>query len=122
MSGRQNVNAMRNILLQLTLTGLLSCLGLCSAQAQQAGVAEHRYRFAFQGEMSTYTEKVLLESLLNLDLNMKVAVDRVDHQMKVLAYVPVDPQAIVTLASQYGVALVPRRTVTDHDGTYSTHD
>lgn len=90
--------------------------------AQTPVLAEHRYRFALNSELSEYTEKLFLESMLGFDPNMKVSIDRSEHRMKVLAYVPVDPQAIVALASQYGVTLVPRRVVVDHDGTYLIQD
>ena len=85
-------------------------------------LAEHRYRFALNSELSAYTEKLFLESMLGFDTNMKVAIDRSEHYMKVLTYVPVDPQAIVSLASQFGVTLVPRRVITEHDGTYMIQD
>ncbi|MBP7409745.1 MAG: hypothetical protein KA941_13390 [Flavobacteriales bacterium] len=105
-----------------TMLGLQSDPAMAQDGAVAPVLAEHRYRFALNSELSEYTEKLFLESMLGFDTNMKVAIDRSEHYMKVLTYVPVDPQAIVSLASQFGVTLVPRRVITEHDGTYMIQD
>ena len=104
------------------LLGIQSDPAIAQETAVAPVLAEHRYQFALSSDLSGSTEKVFIESMLGFDPNMKVAIDRSEHRMKVLAYVPVDPHAIVSLASQFGVALVARRELTEHDGTYMTQD
>ncbi len=117
---------MRSIFLPSLAITMAMALAPDVARAQDAPpqqvFSEHRYQFALSGELSIYTEKLLVESLLGFDPNMRIAIDRTAQSMKVLAYVPVDPQAMVSLATQFGVTIVPRRLVMEHDGTYSIQD
>jgi hypothetical protein len=92
-----------------TLSLLLALAALTGrAQEGQEG-EEHRYQFQVNGELSAYTEKLLLESMSGFDPAMRVDIDRPTRAMKVLAYRSLDPQAVVDLAAQFGVALAPRR-------------
>ena len=101
---------------------ILILLAFCTlpAAAQDAVALleeEHRYQFTVPGNLSPYTEKVLLEAISGFDPRMRVDIDRPINLMKVLAYQPIDPQAVVSLAAQFGVVLTPRRIRIDPSPT-----
>jgi len=100
--------------LRTTLLPLL-LLAATAGQAQQLAFIEqeHRYQFAVAGELAPQTEKALLESMSGFDPGMRVNVDRPTQLMHVLAYRPLDPQAVVALATQFGVSLTYRRPRTE---------
>ena len=99
----------RSIILSLLLLAALA------VHAQQLAFIEqeHRYQFQMAGEVSPQTEKVLLESMSGFDPAMRVNIDRPTQLMHVLAYRPLDPQAVVALATQFGVALTYQRPRTE---------
>lgn len=110
---RNQQNAMRNIG-RFTLLLLTCCtLNAVAQDAVQQVEEEHRYQFTVPSDLSTYTEKVLLEAISGFDPRMHVDIDRPINLMKVLAYQPIDPQAVVSLAAQYGVTITQRRTRLD---------
>lgn len=71
--------------------------------------AENRYLFTWNGELSGFQEKLLIGSFLGFDPEMRVNVDRATSTLKLLAYVPVDPEELRSVAAQHGVALLPGR-------------
>lgn len=105
-------------------TGLLAALLLLAAgaaRAQQAtGIGdEHYYSFRWSGELSSMQEKVLGESFSGFDPGMRLAADRPTSTLHLLAYRPLDPQALIGLAAQLGVAL---RDEPAAEGATQTHD
>lgn len=97
-------------ILRLILLSLLLPAALAGRAQQLAFIEqEHRYQFQVAGEVSPQTEKALLESMSGFDPAMRVNIDRPTQMMHVLAYRPLDPQAMVALAGQFGVALTYQR-------------
>ena len=94
--------------------GLLLAISIPAfAKAQDVangGEAEHRYQFDVPPSLSAYTEKLFVEAMTGFDPNMKINVDRPTRIMKVLAYRPLDPDAVIHLAAQFGVAITERRS------------
>ncbi|MBK9175444.1 MAG: hypothetical protein IPM46_03725 [Flavobacteriales bacterium] len=83
---------------------------------QQAAVPhdeEHRYLFHLHNEVGAQNEKLFSEALLGFDPAMRVLFDRPYAQLKLLAYRPVDPQSVISLAGQLGISLSPKRTHAD---------
>lgn len=77
-----------------------------AAQGQQVLLEEeHRYHFIVQSDMGPAVEKELMSAIADLDPRMRVNIDALTHVMKVLAYQPIDPGAVITIAAQLGVAL-----------------
>lgn len=78
--------------------------------AQEGGIgAEHRYQFVLTAAPSALAEKLMMESLANLDPEMRIDVDRGDRTVKVLAYRPLNPQEMTHMAAAHGVIMVPRQ-------------
>lgn len=97
-------------ILRLILLSLLLPAAFVGRAQQLAFIEqEHRYQFQVAGEVSPQTEKVLLESMSGFDPAMRVNIDRPTQLMHVLAYRPLEPQAVVDLATQFGVSLTYRR-------------
>ena len=94
---------MRKLL--LTLLVLMGTATLLSAQ----GRSEHLYQFSVQGLTTPYTEKVFTELMTGFDPELKVSHDPQLHQVRLLAYRPLDLQEVIAMASQVGVTLTPRR-------------
>ena len=102
-----------------TIPGLLLTLAIQLAtstlRAQEALAPsignEHRHRYTWTGDLSSYQEKLLLESFGALDPEMRMDVDRPSRMIKLLAYRPLDAAALRAVAAQHGVSLrVPRET------------
>lgn len=94
---------MRKLL--LTLTVIMGTATLLSAQ----GRSEHLYQFNVQGLGTPYNEKVFTELMVGFDPDMKVSHDPQLHQVRLLAYRPLNLQEVIALAAQVGVTLTPRR-------------
>lgn len=117
---------MRNsLLLSIALTtgfGLCSNGSLAQEGQPQQVAAEHRYFFSCQGVTDDFTEKKLGEALRGLDPEMVVSIDRDALLMKLIAQYTLNTSEVVSLASQYGVVLVPRRVTGIRDGAYTFQD
>jgi len=94
---------MRKIL--LTLLVVMGTTTLLQAQER----AEHLYQFAVQGLNTPSSEKVFTELMVGFDPHLKVSHDPQLHQVRLLAYRPLDLQEVIALAAQVGVTLTPRR-------------
>jgi hypothetical protein len=106
---------------QRTLAGafLALCLNLFAdpARAQDgksAGIgSEHRYRFAWEGELSSLQEKLITESIVRFDPEMRVVVDRQERALKLLAYHPLQESTVRAAAAEHGIVLRVRRESTE---------
>lgn len=117
---------MRNsLLLSIVLTtgfGVCSNRSLAQEEQPQQVAAEHRYFFSCQGVDDDFTEKKLGEALRGLDPEMVVSIDRQALLMKLVSQYAVNTVEVVGIASQYGVALAPRRVTGERDGAYTFQD
>lgn len=89
----------------LTLLVMMGTATLLNAQ----GRAEHLYQFSVQGLGTPYNEKVFAELMVGFDPELKVSHDPQMHQVRLLAYRPLNLQEVIALAAQVGVTLTPRR-------------
>ncbi|MCC6939582.1 MAG: hypothetical protein IT226_15295 [Flavobacteriales bacterium] len=100
----------------MRITGILLGALLCelplfmSAQdVNQLIEEEHRYQFTVSGAIDAQAEKIMVEAISGFDPRMHVDIDRPYNLMKVLTYQPVDAEAMVVVAAQFGVTLSTRR-------------
>jgi len=98
-------------------------LALSMAMLAQEGTigAEHRYQFNLAEAPTAYSEKLMMESIISLDQEMRIDIDRDARVMKVLAYRPLDAQELVRLAAAHGVSLTPLRPRFEHANEVRTN-
>lgn len=105
-----------HLLQRLSFLVLLLFPGALSAQKPQEAIrGEHRFQFVLDSDLSAYQEKTLVEQITGLEPEMHVSIDRETRLLKVLAYLPIDPQEVVALGAQNGVSLTVRRRWADSD-------
>lgn len=99
-------------LILFSICALQSMRGL-GQQATVLHEEEHRYLFHLNNAVSASSEKLFSEAVIGFDPAMRVLFDKPYAQLKLLAYRPVDAQAVISLAGQFGISLSPRRTHVD---------
>ena len=98
-----------------TMTHLIFCLLfqvplIAAAQDQHPLLEEeNRYQFTAPDTIDPAIAKSMLGAITDLEPRMHINIDHADHLIKVLAYQPIDPEAVVAIAAQFGVTLINRR-------------
>jgi hypothetical protein len=103
-------------LLRFSALALFLCI-LTHARAQ--GLVEHQYTFALQGVESTMQEKQLIETVIGLDPEAYVAVDREGDRMAVRSRQELDIEALQQIVGQWGITIIVRDR-RDRDGALHT--
>ena len=84
---------------------LFLCI-LTHARAQ--GLAEHQYTFSLQGVESTMQEKQLIETVIGLDPEARVAIDRENDRMAVRSRQDLDIEVLQQIVGQWGITIIVR--------------
>lgn len=92
-------------LFRLSAMALFLCI-LTHVRAQ--GLAEHQYTFALQGVEGTMQEKQLIETVIGLDPEARVSIDRESERMAVRSRQELDIEALQQTAGQWGITVTVR--------------
>lgn len=95
---------LRGLLLAAVFQPATSALHAQDAAAPGIG-NEHRYRFTWTGDLTSLQEKLVHESFSAFDPELRLDVDRPSRMIKLLAYRPLEADALRAVAAQYGVSL-----------------
>lgn len=96
--------------------------GAWAQEAVSAVREEHRYQFALHSSITDYQEKVMVQQITGLEPEMRVNIDREAHVMKILAYQAIDPQEVIDLAAQNGIAIGHRRRLAEAPGNTNPNE